>query len=338
VSGPALLEVCGLCVHFPAPARGLFRARAVVRAVDGVSLRIAEGETLGLVGESGCGKTTLGRAILRLVRPTAGAVRFRGQDLLSLRGRELRRVRRDLQVVFQDPYASLNPRMTVGEIVAEGMVIHGLGDRRERGRRVGALLERTGLRAADAERYPHEFSGGQRQRVGIARALAVDPRFLVLDEAVSALDVSIQAQILNLLMDLQEERGLSFLFISHDLSVVEHIAHRVAVMYLGRIVECGPAESIYRSPGHPYTRALLEAVPRLEPARGGAGAPGGVWRAEGDPPSPIDPPSGCRYRTRCPVAVAACREEPVPRVEIAPDHRVVCPRTSVRPGGERPIK
>jgi oligopeptide/dipeptide ABC transporter ATP-binding protein len=300
----------------------------VVRAVDGVSFDIARGETLGLVGESGSGKTTVGRAVLRLVRATAGEVVFEGRRLFDLGGADLAGARRHLQVVFQDPFASLNPRMTVGEIVAEGLVIHRLCERRERAGRVAALLERVGLRPEHAARYPHEFSGGQRQRVGIARALAVEPRFIVCDEAVSALDVSIRAQVLNLFADLQEERGLAYLFISHDLAVVEHLAHRVAVMYLGRIVEAGPAEAIYARPEHPYTRALLEAVPRPERARGGEAAerPARRWAAAGDPPSPLDPPSGCRYRTRCPIAVTACAEEPVGVVRPSAAHWAACPR------------
>ncbi|MFC1705717.1 ABC transporter ATP-binding protein [Planctomycetota bacterium] len=320
-----LIDIRDLKVYFPARSRGLFSGRRAVRAVDGVSLSVAEGETVGLVGESGCGKTTLGRAILRLVEPTSGDLRFAGRSLRGLRGRELRALRQKLQIVFQDPDASLNPRMTIGAIVQEGLTIHRLVPRRERKRRVAALLDRVGLRALHANRYPHEFSGGQRQRVGIARALAVDPRFIVCDEAVSALDVSIQAQILNLLKDLQEERGIAYLFISHDLAVVEHIAHRVCVMYLGQIVEEGPSQAVYGRPGHPYTHALLEAIPSDAPRR--HKRPERRWQLSGDPPSPIDPPSGCRFRTRCPVAVDRCSREPIPWAAVATGHRAACLRT-----------
>jgi oligopeptide/dipeptide ABC transporter ATP-binding protein len=321
----ALLSVRELAVHFPLPGRGvggLFgRGGAVLRAVDGVSFDLAPGETLGLVGESGCGKTTTGRAVLRLVEPTAGEILFEGRSLLALSGRALRLARRHFQVVFQDPYGSLNPRMTVEDIVGEGIAIHDLAPRAERRARVLALLERVGLRPEHARRYPHEFSGGQRQRIGIARALAVEPRFIVCDEAVSALDVSVQAQILNLLQDLQAERGLSYLFIAHDLAVVEHISARVAVMYLGKIVEEGPAEAIYARPAHPYTRALLAAIPRTAPREGRAEARACL---AGDPPSPLDPPSGCPFRTRCPIAEPRCAEAPVPLAEVAPRHRAAC--------------
>ncbi|GIW72624.1 MAG: peptide ABC transporter ATP-binding protein [Planctomycetota bacterium] len=328
-----LLEVRGLEVYYPVRTAGegwrgrwgLGGRRAWLRAVDGVSLRLAPGETLALVGESGCGKTTTARAILRLVEPSAGEIIFDGVPVHALGGRALRRLRRDMQVVFQDPYGSLDPRMTVGASIAEGMVIHRLGNRRERRRRVAELLERVGLRPEHAARYPHEFSGGQRQRIGIARALAVEPRLIVCDEAVSALDVSIQAQVLNLLADLQEERGLAYLFIAHDLAVVRHVAHRVAVMYLGRIVEEGPVERVFAQPLHPYTRALLAAIPADSPAarRLGGGAPH-PWRPRGDPPSPLAPPSGCRYRTRCPIAEPACGRDPVPVVEVGQEHRAVC--------------
>jgi oligopeptide/dipeptide ABC transporter ATP-binding protein len=287
--------------------------------VDGVSFDIAAGETLGLVGESGSGKTTLGRAVLRLIELTAGDVLFEGRSLLSLSGGALRAARRHFQIIFQDPYGSLNPRMTVEEIIGEGIAIHGLAPRAERRERVAALLERVGLRPEHGRRYPHEFSGGQRQRIGIARALAVEPRFIVCDEAVSALDVSIQAQILNLLADLQEERGISYLFIAHDLATVEHISTRVAVMYLGRIVEEGPAEEVYARPAHPYTQALLAAVPRARPA-----AEARRLRLSGEPPSPLEPPSGCPFRTRCPIADARCAEPPIPTIEVSPGHRATC--------------
>ncbi|MHC4390030.1 MAG: ABC transporter ATP-binding protein [Planctomycetota bacterium] len=319
-----VLEVSDLAVYFPVAREGLFGGKRTLRAVDGVSFSVGPGETLGLVGESGCGKTTVGRAILRLTEPTRGDVRFQGESILALRGARLREARRHLQVVFQDPFGSLNPRMSVSAIVEEGLTIHGLGTKAERRRKVGDLLERVGLTAEAGRRFPHEFSGGQRQRIGIARALATEPSFIVCDEAVSALDVSVQAQILNLLKDLQQERGLSYLFISHDLAVVEHLAHRVCVMYLGRVVEEGPAEALYREPRHPYTRALLEAIPREHPGRE---RPAARWRAEGDPPSPIDPPSGCRFRTRCPIAIDRCSEPPIESVEVGPGHHAACLRT-----------
>jgi oligopeptide/dipeptide ABC transporter ATP-binding protein len=331
-----LVSVRDLKVHFPLPGRGLRgllgRRGGVLRAVDGVSFDIAPGETLGLVGESGCGKTTTGRAVLRLVEPTAGEILFEGRSLLSLRGRALRAARRRFQIIFQDPYGSLNPRMTVEEIVGEGLAIHARLDpalrrfrsRAERRERVAELLEATGLRPEHARRYPHEFSGGQRQRIGIARALALEPRFVVCDEAVSALDVSVQAQVLNLLADLQRERGLSYLFIAHDLAVVEHISTRVAVMYLGRIVEEGPAAAIYERPAHPYTRSLLAAIPPERPRPRGAPRPDSRWRLAGDPPSPLDPPSGCAFRSRCPIAEPRCAEAEPALVEVEAGHRAAC--------------
>jgi len=298
-----LVEVRDLVKHFPLGG-GLFgRAAAAVRAVDGVSFTIRAGETLGLVGESGCGKSTLGRLVLRLVEPTAGDVRFGGRSLLGLAAGELRALRRRMQIVFQDPYGSLNPRMRVAGIVGEGLAIHRLGTRAQRAARVRELLHLVGLPAEAAERYPHEFSGGQRQRIGIARALAVEPSFIVADEAVSALDVSIQAQILNLLRDLQGRLGLTLLFISHDLRVVEHLSDRVAIMYLGRIVEIGPRERVYADPRHPYTRALLSAVPVVDP-----GARHERTILPGELPSPLAPPPGCPFHPRCRYAEPACRQ------------------------------
>jgi oligopeptide/dipeptide ABC transporter ATP-binding protein len=313
----ALVEVRDVYKHFAA-GRGLFgRPRAVVRAVEGVSFTIAAGETLGLVGESGCGKSTLGRLILRLIEPTAGDVLFEGRSLLGLRGGDLRAVRRSMQIIFQDPYGSLNPRMRVAAIVGEGLAIHHLGTREERGARVASLLDLVGLSAEAATRYPHEFSGGQRQRIGIARALAVEPRFLVADEAVSALDVSIQAQILNLLQDLKQRLGLTLLFISHDLRVVEHLSDRVAIMYLGKLVEVGSRDEVYGDPRHPYTQMLLAAVPTPDPRRRSRHV-----AMAGDVPSPVSPPSGCAFHPRCPHAVEACRRV-VPPLEAGGTGRAV---------------
>jgi len=321
--GALLVDVRDLVKHFPIGRTflGFGPSRGAVRAVDGVSFSIAAGETLGLVGESGCGKSTTGRAILRLVEPDAGTVRVHDIDVLSLKPRELRQARRRMQIVFQDPYGSLNPRMTVRQALAEPLIIHRLGTRKEREARIGALLVEVGLDPSHAGAYPHELSGGQRQRVGIARALALAPEFLVLDEPVSALDVSVQAQVLNLLSDLKEHRQLTFLFIAHDLAVVRHIADRVAVMYLGRIVELGPARVLYERPRHPYTTALLSAVPVPDPA---------VRRSRlvlsGDLPSPSSPPAGCPFHTRCPHPQKneRCRTERPALREITPGQLAAC--------------
>jgi oligopeptide/dipeptide ABC transporter ATP-binding protein len=316
-----LLSVTQLTKHFPI-RRGLFgRDAGAVRAVDGVSLHIARGETLGIVGESGCGKTTLGRCILRLIEPTSGQIHFDGIDVRSLNPTSMRRLRRRMQIIFQDPFSSLNPRMTVGAIVREGLTIHKLAAGAEADRRVRQLLEEVGLRPEYASRYPHEFSGGQRQRIGIARALAVEPEIIICDEPVSALDVSVQAQVINLLQDLQRDRGLTYLFIAHDLSVVEHIATRVAVMYLGKIVELASAADVYREPVMPYTQALLSAVPVPDPS-----ASRERIVLTGDVPSPANPPSGCVFHPRCPHPAkdAACTVIAPPLEEKAPGHVAAC--------------
>jgi oligopeptide transport system ATP-binding protein len=318
----ALVRVEGLTKYFPV-RRGLFGKTKIVRAVDGVSLSVRREETLGLVGESGCGKSTLGRTLLRLIEPTYGRVLFDGKDVTTLPERELRPLRRRMQIIFQDPYSSLNPRMTVRDIVAEGIRVHGLAaSRAEEEAQVEQLLRRVGLRPEAMFRYPHEFSGGQRQRIGIARALAVKPDFIVCDEPISALDVSIQAQIVNLLLDLQEEYKLGFLFISHDLKVVEYVSHRVAVMYLGKIVEVAPAHSLYERRLHPYTRALLSAIPVPDPERRRLRV-----LLEGDVPSPMSPPAGCTFHPRCPRAEPGkCDVEfpPLEELEKGSRHRVAC--------------
>ena len=318
-----LVDVQGLVKHYPGGRRflGLGRPRGVVRAVDGVSFAIAPGQTLGLVGESGGGKSTVGRTILRLIEPTAGRVLFDGADVLALDPGELRALRRRMQIVFQDPYGSLNPRMTVRQTLREPLEIHSLSDPSDMDRRVGELLEEVGLDPSFADRYPHELSGGQRQRVGIARALSVEPMFLVLDEPVSALDVSVQAQVLNLLADLQRRRRLTFLFIAHDLAVVKHIADHVAVMYLGKIVELAPAAVLYRAPRHPYTTSLLSAVPVPDPR-----AKRRRIVLPGDPPSPAKPPPGCPFHPRCPHPRKdqRCRTEPPALREVAPGQFAAC--------------
>src|SRR5579859_5313888 len=322
-TGTTLVDVKGLKVHFPIKGGILSRTMAYVKAVDGVDFTVRRGETLGLVGESGCGKSTTGRAILQLYRPTAGHVYFEGKDLTTMGGEELRRQRRQMQMIFQDPYASLNPRMTVGSIISEPLQVHGLASGKARQEKVQDLLRVVGLNAYYINRYPHEFSGGQRQRIGIARALAVNPSFIVADEPISALDVSIRAQVINLMEDLQAEFNLTYLFIAHDLSVVRHISDRVAVMYLGKIVELADRAELYQNPLHPYTKALLSAVPIPDPL---AEAKRERIILQGDVPSPINPPSGCRFHTRCPIAIAACSEVDPPFEEKAPGHWAACIR------------
>ena len=322
LNGDEILRVEGLVKHFPIKAGVLKHTVGQVRAVDGVDLAVRRGETLGVVGESGCGKTTLGRTIIKLTEPTAGKIVFDEQDITTYKRRQMRPVRRDIQIVFQDPYASLNPRMTVREIVAEPLRIHGLYRGGEGRRRVEELLRTVGLSPEHGNRFPHEFSGGQRQRIGVARALALNPKMMVLDEPVSALDVSIQAQVVNLLAQLQNEFGLTFLFIAHDLSVVRHVSDRVAVMYLGKIMEVGTREQIYGRPMHPYTQALLSAVPIDSPDQRGKRT---RIVLEGDVPSPANPPSGCRFRTRCWKAQEICaQEEPALIPRAGGDHPVAC--------------
>jgi oligopeptide transport system ATP-binding protein len=314
-----LLQVKDLKKHFLF-GRGLFGAgHRVIRAVDGISFAIKRGETFGLVGESGCGKTTTGRCVLRLIEPTAGEILFEGRDLLKLSSSKLRHLRRHMQIIFQDPYSSLNPRMRVGQIIEEPLIIHKVGNATERRARVAELLRLVGLKPEHARHYPHEFSGGQRQRIGIARALALEPKFIVCDEPVSALDVSVQAQIVNLLQDLQEQLGLTYLFISHGLAIVEHISTRVGIMYFGKLVEVASSRDIFYNPLHPYTKALLSAIPVPDPDV----KPKRI-QLSGEIPTPIAPPSGCRFRTRCPIAEPRCAQVEPELVEVSPGHSVAC--------------
>jgi peptide/nickel transport system ATP-binding protein/oligopeptide transport system ATP-binding protein len=318
-SNEQILEVTDLKKHFPIRKGILSRTVGKVLAVDGLSFSIQQGETLGLVGESGCGKTTVGKTIMRLIEPTAGKIRLKSEDITHLVGDQLRPARREMQMIFQDPYSSLNPRMSAGEIVAEPLENYKLAKGKQKKERVEALLNRVGFRSEHMAKHPHEFSGGQRQRIGIARALALNPSLVVADEPVSALDVSIQAQVINLLMDLQKEYNLTYLFISHDLAVVKHISHRIAVMYLGKIVELTDKKALFSTPLHPYTEALLDAIPSPNPQIAHQ-----TILLEGDVPSPIDPPEGCRFHTRCPYVEQRCRtEEPLFR-EVQPGHSVAC--------------
>jgi oligopeptide transport system ATP-binding protein len=316
-----LLEVRDLVKHFPVGRGGLGFGgpKRVVHAVDGVSFDVGAGEVLALVGESGCGKSTTGRLVLRLLAPTSGSVRFLGEDLFRVPSGRMKRLRREMQIIFQDPYASLNPRMRIGTILEEPLVVHRIGNAAERREKVHKLLSQVGLSEDVLDRYPHEFSGGQRQRISIARALMLEPKLIVADEPVSSLDVSIQAQVVNLVQDLQTQYGLAILFIAHDLNMVRHVARRVAVMYLGRIVETGPVEEVYRNPKHPYTKALLEAVPVPDPHRKRE-----RHLLSGELPSPVDLPSGCRFRTRCPEAFDRCPQVDPGMVRVGPDHEAAC--------------
>ena len=333
-----LLEVRDMVKHFPVRGGVFSRIRNYVRAVDGVSFDLEPGETLGLVGESGCGKSTTGRAVLRLIEPTSGEVSFQGTDVCSLNRESMRRLRREMQIIFQDPYASLNPRMTVGSIVGEPLTIHGIAKGKEKEEQVASLLHRVGLRPEHIRRYPHEFSGGQRQRIGIARALALNPKLIIADEPVSALDVSIQAQVINLLEDLQKEYGIAFVLIAHDLAVVQHVSDRIAVMYLGKIVEMASADKVVMEPKHPYTEALLSAVPIPDPTLKKK-----RMILTGDVPSPVNPPSGCRFHTRCPYKEDRCVAEEPPMREISTGHFAAChfseklyggaPKTNGAPAG-----
>jgi oligopeptide/dipeptide ABC transporter ATP-binding protein len=318
-NGEILVEVNNLVKYFPVRAGLLQRVVNQVKAVDDVSFFVRKGETLGLVGESGCGKTTVGRTMLRLIEPTGGAVKFENRDVFSMKPRELKITRRDMQIIFQDPYASLDPRVPIGESVMEGLHIHKIGTPKERVDIMFETLKKVGLESYHSRRYPHEFSGGQRQRIGIARALALRPKFIICDEPVSALDVSIQSQVLNILKDLQAEFGLTYLFIAHNLSVVEHVSNRVAVMYLGKMVEMTSRVELFRNPLHPYTQALMSAIPvpnpRLKRQR---------TILKGDVPSPLNPPAGCRFHPRCPVAIEKCSHDEPPFIEVSPDHWVAC--------------
>lgn len=319
-----LLEVNDLVKHFP-----IDNSDDVVRAVDGVSFNIFRGETLGLVGESGCGKSTVGRCLIRLHEPTSGEVKFEGQDIVGISNSEMQGLRREMQIIFQDPYASLNPRLSILSIVSEPLKIHGVSNKQERIDRVADLLSKVGLDPKYMYRYPHEFSGGQRQRIGIARALSLNPKFIICDEPVSALDVSVQAQVVNLLQELQADLGLTYLFISHGLAVVEHISNRVAVMYLGKIVEIADSVELYENPLHPYTRALLSAIPVPDPRK-----KRNRIVLEGDVPTPIDPPSGCRFRTRCPIAIDECANIDPEPIEYRPGHFAACIRIGTETDGK----
>lgn len=314
----ALLEVTNLKQHFTTK-KGFMGDKTVVKAVDGVSITIEEGKTLGIVGESGCGKSSLGRSILRLVEPTEGSIKFEGKEIVGMSAKEMKELRKEMQIVFQDPYASLNPRRTVRQILETPLIIHNIGDKKDRKDVIESLAGKIGLRKEQLSNYPHEFSGGQRQRIGIARALTLNPKLIIADEPVSALDVSVQSQVLNLMLDLQQERNLSYMFISHDLSVVQHISDKVAVMYLGKVVEIADVEKVYDTPLHPYTRALLSALPVPDPTR--------IKNRiilQGDLPSPANPPSGCTFHTRCPMATKECAQIVPPLEEKAPGHFAAC--------------